>query len=86
VETPPRPRWTVETFVSAFVTDEGRQGDTIINLAIQEGLSKAAAKRMISQAQDEGRIHRWSSGANHPVRYATEPQPLIENKRRSRKS
>jgi hypothetical protein len=76
---PPVPKWDVASFIGAFVTVDGRQADTIIGMAKEKGLSQAAARRFLAQAIDSGKIHRWTYGANRPVRYSTRPQPLIES-------
>ena len=78
VETPTAPKWDVERFVNAFITREGKQTETIVGMAVDAGLSQNRARRLLAQAQDDGKVHRWTGAANRPVRYSTEQQPLIE--------
>ena len=73
-----KPKWDVDAFVSAFITTEGVQGETIVGLAMERSLSQAAVKRFLAQAVDARKVYRWTFGANKPVRYSTTPQPLIE--------
>ncbi len=74
-----KPKWDADMFVAAFITSEGRQADTIHGLAMEQGLACAHSRRLLSKAIDDGQVYRWrSGGANKPVRYATQPEPLIE--------
>jgi hypothetical protein len=81
---PKAPQWDAEMFVSSFLSGEGRQMDTIINTAVGKGLSQAAAKRLLSQAEDAGKVFRWRYGGNKPVKFATVTQPLIDSGRAAR--
>jgi len=73
-----KPKWNLDTFVSSFITEDSVQGETIVGMAMERGLSQAAVKRYLAQAVDAGKVFRWTSGANRPVRYSTASQPLIE--------
>jgi hypothetical protein len=77
---PEKPKWDVDSFVSTFITADGRQADTVIGIAVEKGLSQSCVKRLLSQAVDAGKVHRWTYAANKPVRYSTQPQPLIETR------
>ena len=85
---PKTPQWDVDTFVKTCVSDEGQVKDRLLDIAMHNGISKARARELLSMAECEKRIHRWVSGPNKPVRFATGMQPLIETSkaRRSRKS
>lgn len=87
---PPSPRppdWDTDTFVKTCVSDEGQVRDRLLDIAMRNGVSKARAKALLQMAEAERKVHRWVSGANKPVRFATLPQPLIEapKGRRARK-
>lgn len=78
---PKAPQWDTDMFVRDFLSGEGRQMDTIINMAVGCGMSQAAAKRLLGQAEDARKVFRWRYGGNKPVKFATVPQPLIDSGR-----
>jgi hypothetical protein len=46
-------------------------------LAPLSSRTQRVARDMIQLTEDAGLIHRWSFGANRPVKFATVPQPLL---------
>lgn len=78
---PKPPQWDVEMFVSTCVSDEGQVRDRLLDIAMNNGVSKARARALLQMAEAERKVHRWVSGASKPVRFATVPQPLIETPR-----
>jgi hypothetical protein len=85
--------WTAETFAAKFLTRKPATQSSIVVAASAEKLSERKAKMLLEAAVDDGIVHRWSPhNPTHPLRFATEPQPLIEGaepaqprKRRGRK-
>lgn len=72
--------WTVEQFVSAFVTDQPRDRSEIVPCAQTAGLSQRKATQFLRQAESQGLIHRWVFGSNGPVKFATLQQPTDTSK------
>jgi hypothetical protein len=69
------PAWDAERFTHAFVSQEPIKMLAIMQAAMDAGLSERKANRLLKQAEEDGLVHRWRFGANHPVQYATTPQP-----------
>jgi hypothetical protein len=69
------PAWDAERFAAAFVGQEPIKMLAIVQAAMDAGLSERKANRLLKQAESDGHVHRWRFGANHPVLYATVPQP-----------
>ncbi len=69
------PAWDAERFAAAFVSDTPALIMRIIQMATDAGLSEGRAKKLLKQTEAQGLIHRWRFGANHPVQFATQPQP-----------
>ncbi|MCL6505526.1 MAG: helicase RepA family protein [Bryobacteraceae bacterium] len=72
---PVEPAWDAERFAVAFVGQEPIKMLAIVQAAMDAGLSERKANRLLKQAESDGLVHRWRFGANHPVLYATKPQP-----------
>lgn len=69
------PAWNAERFAAAFVGQEPLKMLAIVQAAMDAGLSERKANRLLKQAESDGHVYRWRFGANHPVLYATVPQP-----------
>ena len=69
------PKWTVDSFVKSFVSDEPATMKSIIASAADTGITQRMARDLIQLAEDAGLIHRWSIAVNRPVKFATRPQP-----------
>jgi len=84
---PPAPKlqWDTDMFVKTCVSDEGQVKDRLLDIAMNNGLSKARAKQLMGMAEGEKKVYRWVLGPNKPVKFATVPQPLIETPKPSRK-
>jgi hypothetical protein len=67
----PAPKCTIDSFVASFVSDEPMTMKSIIATARETGVTQRMARDMIQLAEDAGLIHRWSFGANRPVKFAT---------------
>jgi len=72
---PVKPTWDAQRFAAAFVDQEPIKMLAIVQAAMDAGLSERKANRLLKQAESDGLVHRWRFGANHPVLYATKPQP-----------
>lgn len=77
-KTPAEPAWDAARFATAFITEEPRMKDAILDAASRDGLSKAEAKRLLNVAIDGGLVFPWRRGAAQAVRYATTEQPLTD--------
>lgn len=75
----PSAPWTVQTFVSGFVTADPLSKTTIKQRARDRGISGRECDRLLREAEDRGLIHRWYFASNAPTAYATLPQPGQEN-------
>ncbi len=71
------PQCTKDSFVASFVTEEPTTMKAIIASARETGITQRMARDMIQLTEDAGLIHRWSFGANRPVKFATVPQPSL---------
>lgn len=69
------PTWDAERFAAAFVSQKPLKMLAIMQAAMDAGLSERKANRLLKQAEANGLVHRWRFGANHPVLFATVPQP-----------
>ena len=49
----------------------------IMAAARETGITQRMARDMIQLTEDAGLIHRWTFGANRPVKFATVPQPSL---------
>jgi hypothetical protein len=77
VEEPAKePEWTPQRFTDAFVTPNPLTIKSILLVAKQSGVSQRLAKDQLQLAEDAGLVHRWSFGANRPVKFATVSQPI----------
>lgn len=74
---PNAPKWTQDSFVASFVSNEPTTMNAIIAAARETGITQRMARDMIQLTEDAGLIHRWSFGANRPVKFATVPQPSL---------
>lgn len=73
-EKPAKPEWTPDRFADKFVSDEPTTIKSIIAAAKRAGVSQRLAKELLQLAEDGNLIHRWSFGANRPVKFATQSQ------------
>jgi hypothetical protein len=71
------PKWTQDSFVASFVSDEPTTMNAIIAAARETGITQRMARDMIQLTEDAGLIHRWTFGANRPVKFATVPQASL---------
>lgn len=76
-EQPAAPKCTQDSFVASFVTEEPTTMKAIIASARETGITQRMARDMIQLTEEAGLIHRWSFGANRPVKFATVPQPSL---------
>lgn len=72
---PPEPAWDAPRFATAFVGEAPAATSAIVQLGVDAGLSARKATKLLKLAEAQGLIHRWRFGPNHPVQYATCPQP-----------
>jgi hypothetical protein len=77
------PAWTVEQFVSAFLTENPRDRSEIVPCTQSAGLSQRKATQLLRQAESQGLVHRWSFGANRPVKFATVEQHEENSERKA---
>ncbi len=71
------PKCTKDSFVASFVSDEPTTMKAIMAAARETGITQRMARDMIQLTESDGLIHRWSFGANRPVKFATVPQPSL---------
>jgi hypothetical protein len=76
-EPAPEP-WTVDRFVSSFVTDSDQAKALIVARARQSGLANRAVDDLIRLAISEQKIHRWHRPKSNEIRLANIPQPITE--------
>ena len=76
--TPPEPPWDTGRFVGAFITAEAQTKAVILEGAEKAGLSQRRAETLLRRALETHQVHPWKFASNEPVRYATEPQPLLD--------
>ena len=73
----PKPEMDVDTFVTLCVSTEGKSKDAVLFEALSHGTTKTRARSLLRLAEEAGKIHRWTYGANQPVKFATAPQPIV---------
>jgi hypothetical protein len=73
----------VEQFVSAFLTENPRDRSEIVPCTQSAGLSQRKATQLLRQAESQGLVHRWSFGANRPVKFATVEQHEENSERKA---
>lgn len=71
---PETPEWTAESFAKKFVTEKPAKMTLVRSEASKAGISQRLIKELQEEAEQQGLIHRWKSGANKPVSLATVPQ------------
>jgi hypothetical protein len=73
--TPPiEPEWNAERFTHAFATEQPTPTQSLLDAAVDAGLSERKARLLIRKAEAAGLLFRWTFGANRPVEFATVPQ------------
>jgi len=71
------PKWTQDSFVASFVSDEPTTMREIMAAAKETGITQRMARDMIQLTEGAGLIYRWTFGSNKPVKFATIPQPSL---------
>lgn len=71
----PAAKWDAESFVAAFVDNEPRTRESILQRAVESGLSEWKAGKLLRRAEAAGLIHRWVTARNQPISYALTPPP-----------
>jgi hypothetical protein len=71
------PKWTQDSFVASFVSDEPTTMKEIMVAAKESGITQRMARDMIQLTEGAGLIYRWTFGSNRPVKFATVPQPSL---------
>jgi hypothetical protein len=71
--------WTVETFVSRFITTDGRTKDEIMVDAEAGGLSARKAGSFLGAATAKKMAHKWTFGRAEKEKYATIPQNVANS-------
>jgi hypothetical protein len=66
---------TAESFAKKFVTEKPAKMTLVRSEASKAGISQRLIKELQEEAEQQGLIHRWRSGANKPVSLASIPQP-----------
>jgi hypothetical protein len=72
--------WTVDSFVEKFISADPctPSAISIQAAACEPKLPDRLMKRLLEASVDAGKVHRWEpSRKTQPVRYSTEPQPLL---------
>ena len=67
--------WTAESFAKKFVTENPVKMTLVRSEASKAGISQRMIKELQEEAEQQGLIHRWKSGANKPTSLASVPQP-----------
>jgi hypothetical protein len=75
---PPKPTWTVDSFVEQFVSANPQSLATITLAAEGQGMRPSKARQLLTAAVEAGRVHKWPGDGRGPDRNATGPKPLIE--------
>ncbi len=75
---PAAPEWDTSRFVSTFIAKEPRTRAAILEEAEKAGLSERRAEKLLKRASDTRQVHVWKFASNRPVKYSTEPQPLLD--------
>jgi hypothetical protein len=70
-------KWTQDSFVTSFVSDEPTTMKEIMVAAKESGITQRMARDMIQLTEGAGLIYRWTFGSNRPVKFATIPQPSL---------
>ena len=78
IESEDPPSYDVVSFVERFMGDEPKSQSRILEEAEAEGVSSRRAKRLLSLAEEEGHVYRWSIGPRRTPAYATVEQPQDE--------
>lgn len=68
------PEELAEQFACDFVTPEPQTMAAILDAAVETGMARRAAERLLKRAERDKRVHRWSRDVNRHVRFASEPQ------------
>jgi hypothetical protein len=68
------PEWTVERFVTAFVSYEPKLLDAILVTANESGINDFKVKVLLRKAEAIGRVYRWDMGRGR-LGYATQAPP-----------
>ena len=69
------PEEAAEQFACDFVTPEPQTMAAILDAAVETGMARRAAERLLKRAERSKRVHRWSRDANRHVRFANQPEP-----------
>ncbi|MCA9137395.1 MAG: AAA family ATPase [Planctomycetales bacterium] len=67
--------WTAESFAKKFVSENPEKMTLVRSEASKAGISQRLIKELQEEAEQQGLIFRWKSGANKPVSLASVPQP-----------
>jgi hypothetical protein len=69
------PEEAAEQFACDFVSPEPQTMAAILDAAVETGMARRAAERLLKRAERSKRVHRWSRDANRHVRFANQPEP-----------
>jgi len=72
---PPPPKWDVDQFVDAFISEQPRPRTKIIAEAKANGMSHRAAETLLQEAEGCDLVFRHSMGLDRRAHFATIPQP-----------
>ncbi|RMF21474.1 MAG: hypothetical protein D6760_09385 [Deltaproteobacteria bacterium] len=72
------PQWDAESFAATFIDNEPRTRESILQRAVESGLSEWKAGRLLRRAEAAGLIYRWVTAKNRPISYAVNPPPEDE--------
>lgn len=75
---PEKKVWEVPEFVAKFVTREPQTEDAIVTAAAREKVPASVAKRLLTTAEGDRAVFRWSFGPKSKAKYATVEQTLIQ--------
>ncbi|MDA8745254.1 helicase RepA family protein [Rubripirellula amarantea] len=73
--TPVDPEEEAEQFACDFVTPEPQTMAAILDAAVETGMARRAAERLLKRAERSKRVHRWSRDANRHIRFASDAEP-----------
>ena len=62
---------------AVVLLDMARGEATSLNAAVETGMARRAAERLLKRAERSGRVHRWSRDANRHVRFASVSEPAM---------
>ncbi len=74
---PPPPKWDVDQFVGAFISEQPRPRTKIIAEAKANGMSHRAAETLLQEAEGCDLVFRHSMGLDRRAHFATVPQPTL---------